>query len=82
MKSLLAILTSAFLLASCAKEELVPPAAADQGMGKLRVTSMPMDEVQQGAPKPGSTAGEGGSISDDGDDAGHGERNRKKKPNS
>ncbi len=76
-----AALLAVLLLTGCAKDELLAPARMDDGSGKVRVITVPLDDAGQDAAKPGST-GDNSSISDDGDDVGDGERNRKKKPNS
>lgn len=68
-------------LSSCSKEELITPTSDESGISKVRVMTVPMDDAQNSSAKPGSTSGDT-SISDDGDDVGDGERNRKKKPNN
>jgi hypothetical protein len=68
-------------LSSCSKEELLAPTSDEHGIGKVRVTTVPMDDTQQDSSKPAPSAGDT-SISDDGDDVGDGERNRKKKPSN
>lgn len=72
------------LLASCAKEEVVAP-ASPAGTNKSLGTTLQGGENQEGSTGVANgrdTGSDGGWISDDGDDVGDGERNRKKKPNS
>lgn len=80
-RALGAALFAVVLLTGCSKEELVAPTIQEDGVNKVRVITVPMDDTRQDAFKPGST-GEDTSISDDGDDVGDGERNRKKKPSN
>lgn len=72
------------LLVACGKEPLDGPAQVDAaGIAKGLPTVSDMsgtDEDCTGNPKE-VTDGNGDTISDDGDDVGDGERNRKKKPN-
>jgi hypothetical protein len=70
------------ILAGCGKDELVAPGGAEQD---VKVTRGSMDGSQSEKPPtngPGPIVGDdgGAGISDDGDDVGDGERNRKKKP--
>lgn len=67
------------LLTSCAKEELVAPAGAPVA-GKSLSTTLQSGSTENGSTDVRDSAGDGGWISDDGDDVGDGERNRKKKP--
>lgn len=82
--ALVAMLT----LGSCAKEEGFAPCSkqsegsiGDAKSGDANGTLLDIDDARS---KPGHTRGttDGSSISDDGDDVGDGERNRKKKPTS
>ena len=69
------------VLTGCAKDELVAPAPANGNAKSLNVP-MVTDEPANGGTAPGSVKGDGDDpISDDGDDVGDGERNKKKKPN-
>jgi len=79
----LAILMAVFLIA-CGKEPLDAPKAADAaGVAKSIPTMANVGGTnEEGAGNPKDvTDGNGDTISDDGDDVGDGERNRKKKPN-
>lgn len=72
------------LLASCAKDEVVAPSSPN-GSNKSLGTTLQSGESQEGSTgvNNGRDSGsDGGWISDDGDDVGDGERNRKKKPNT
>lgn len=69
------------VLSSCAKDELVAPAST---VGVTKGLTVPT--VTGGSANGASDSGsrddnDGGAISDDGDDVGDGERNKKKKPN-
>lgn len=81
-------LVAVMALSSCSKEEGFAPCAkqneenlGDAKSGDANGTMMDVDDARN---KPGHTRGtsDGSSISDDGDDVGDGERNRKKKPTS
>lgn len=75
------MLVSAILLAGCAKDEVTAPGPDAFGNAKRHNVIVPMDDGDQDSAKPNST-GDNSSISDDGDDVGDGERNRKKKPSN
>jgi len=69
------------VLSSCAKDELVAPASTP-GVSKSLTVPTVTDGQANGPSDPGSRGDtDGGSISDDGDDVGDGERHKKKKPN-
>ena len=77
-----ALLALALLMVACGKEPLDPPADRSHGMTKGIPTVLNQDAPAQDSGNPkGSMDGNGDTISDDGDDVGDGERNRKKKPN-
>lgn len=69
------------MLSGCGKDEVVAPATAPgvtKSIGSPTVTDDPANSGGQ----PNFRGGSGNeSISDDGDDVGDGERNKKKKPN-
>lgn len=77
------LILAALLLASCAKDEVVAPVGVT-GTTKSLGTTLQSGENQEdsGSVSGRDTNGDGGWISDDGDDVGDGERNRKKKPNT
>ncbi len=78
-----ALLLVALLMVSCAKEPLDAPAdCAMAGTTKGLPTMVNMDDTSNGATN-GSDRNmdDGDTISDDGDDVGDGERNKKKKSN-
>ncbi|MBK9175190.1 MAG: hypothetical protein IPM46_02400 [Flavobacteriales bacterium] len=75
------MLMSAFLLVGCSKDEVIAPGPDSVGTIKRQNVIMPMNESEEDSAKPNSTSDDS-SISDDGDDVGDGERNRKKKPNN
>ena len=69
------------VLSSCAKEEIVEPASS-VGIAKGLTVPTVTHGSANGASESGSRDdNDGGAISDDGDDVGDGERNKKKKPN-
>jgi len=74
-------------LSSCSKEDGFAPCqkADNENVGdEKRGSSGNQIDFNSAHSKPGATrgTGDGSSISDDGDDVGDGERNRKKKPTS
>jgi hypothetical protein len=75
-------------LGGCAKEEGFAPCSKqgqeNLGDAKSGDANGTLLEFEDGRSKPRTTRGtsDGSSISDDGDDVGDGERNRKKKPTS
>lgn len=75
------LLMGAFLLAGCSKDEVIAPGPDAVGTMKRMNAIVPVDETNQESAKPDSAADDS-SISDDGDDVGDGERNRKKKPSN
>lgn len=77
------LILAALLLASCAKDEVIAPVGA-AGTAKSLGTTLQSGATQEGngGVSGRDTNGDGGWISDDGDDVGDGERNRKKKPNT
>lgn len=77
-----ALFALALLMVACGKEPLDPPAECTHGVAKGVPTVLNQDAPAQDSGNPkGSVDGNGDTISDDGDDVGDGERNRKKKPN-
>ncbi|MBK6829915.1 MAG: hypothetical protein IPG92_03830 [Flavobacteriales bacterium] len=70
------------IMAGCAKEPLDRPSECATGVAKGVPTVLSMDAPTENSGDPkGDADGNGDTISDDGDDVGDGERNRKKKPN-
>jgi hypothetical protein len=79
---LLTLALLAFMAVGCAKEEAIGPCHADESgttKSKGGITSE-TDPSNSGQGSGRKTDKDGASISDDGDDVGDGERNRKKKP--
>jgi hypothetical protein len=86
LSALMALLV-VMALSGCSKEEGFAPCAknSDESVGNEKRGSVGNEiDFNDARSKPGSTRGtsDGSSISDDGDDVGDGERNRKKKPTS
>lgn len=71
----------ALLFISCAKEPLDAPAGYTGDLSKDLSTPPTVDDPANGGTVGNGRDGDTGSISDDGDDVGDGERNKKKKPN-
>lgn len=76
------ILALALLMVSCAKEPLDPPmqAAALDPKGMSPTILSGTDTQNGGTDNDGKRDTDTDTISDDGDDVGDGERNKKKKP--
>ena len=86
VRGALPLIAAVLLLAGCAKEEGFAPCQRDQahaapGGAKSLAPEGNQEALQR---KPADAVGtpDGFRISDDGDDVGDGERNRKKKPSS
>ncbi len=75
-----ALLLLAVLLVACGKEQLDPPAEQALGGQKSIPTVLNTEDPSNSVGDPKDGDGGGGTISDDGDDVGDGERNRKKRP--
>lgn len=79
---LLSLVLLAIIAVGCAKDEAIGPCHANEGgttKSKVGITSE-TDPSNSGQGSARKTDKDGASISDDGDDVGDGERNRKKKP--
>ena len=79
-RSIASLFVLAVLLVGCSKDECVAPSNHADGVAKgIHVTAV-TDQPSNGGLQDSGKDGEDSSISDDGDDVGDGERNKKKKP--
>ncbi|MCC6939547.1 MAG: hypothetical protein IT226_15120 [Flavobacteriales bacterium] len=80
-RSIASLFVLVVLLAGCSKEECVAPSDRATEVAKSLHPVPSTGEPMNGVLQPGSVKdGGNSSISDDGDDVGDGERNKKKKP--